>query len=62
MTTYNHMFTVAFTVVTKNDGESVTAEELRAGLLQRIEELDFSEMWEEAVGLPDDTYTLEELK
>ena len=61
MTTYNHMFTVAFTVITKNDGESVTREELREGLLQRIKDLDSSPAeWTEACGYPVDTYIEDE--
>lgn len=54
--TFNHMFTVAFTVISPNDGENVTADELKAGLLKRIQDLDRHDEWEEACGLPDDTY------
>lgn len=57
MTTYNHMCTVAFTVVSKNDGESLTNEELKAGLLQRVKDLDSSPgEWSEACLPAVDTY------
>lgn len=57
MTTYNHMCTVAFTVISKNDGESLTPAEPRAGLMQRIKDLDASQdEWVEACCPPVDTY------
>lgn len=59
MPRYNHMFTIAFTVVTENDAENVTAAELREGLQRRLKELrvdgDYDEIIE-ACALPEDTY------
>lgn len=59
MTIYNHAFTIAFSVVTRNPGESVTAAELRAGLERRLREMirsaDYDEIVE-ACGMPCDTF------
>ena len=61
MPTYNHMFTIAFTVISKNDGDSVTPEELQAGLSERIRDLNSSpDEWVEACCPPADTYIEEE--
>lgn len=66
---YNHMFTIAFEVVSETDDASdVTANHLRAGLLNRINSLDstlgvFNRIdgeWIEAVGAPCDTYEVDE--
>jgi hypothetical protein len=56
--TYNHMFTVAFTVAKSPDetGEQVPPDSLRAGLLKRIADLDANNEWEEACGKACDTY------
>ena len=62
MPVYNHMFTIAFTVVSENDGEHVTEQELLDGLANRLQTLAASGNDEivEAVGLPDDTHIEEE--
>ncbi len=62
MPRYNHMFLIAFTVVTTNDAESVTADELRAGLRARLADLSLpgSDEIIEACGMPEDTYIEEE--
>lgn len=60
MTTYNHAFTVAFSMDSADPtGENVTAAELRAALLARIADLDAAGQWIEAVGMPFDTYEKE---
>ncbi len=58
--TYNHMFTIAFTVVTPNNGENVTADELRKGLHNRLLNLAAGDEIIEACGLPHDTYIEDE--
>lgn len=69
MPRYNHMYTIAFTVISEQeDGSDVTANHLRAGLLTRIVSLDdtlgqFNRVdgeWIEAVGAPHDSYLEEE--
>lgn len=65
MTTYNHMFTVAFSVETTHTGaedDRVPAEELKAALLSRIADLDTHHEWHEATGAPDDTYVVTHVK
>lgn len=58
---FNHMFGVAFEVVSfGDDGEDVTPDMLRRALLQRIINLDEDRAWLEAVGAPDDTYSVNE--
>jgi len=56
--TYNHAFSVGFEVrgSTNEDGEDVTAEQLRDALYARVKELMASGAMLEAVGGPDDTY------
>jgi hypothetical protein len=61
MKTYNHMFTVAFTVKSPNDGGSVTESEILAGIQSRLDDLRLSGEAIEAVGLPDDTFIEEDL-
>lgn len=61
MTIYNHMFTLAFSVETPRsgrEGDEVTADELKAALLGRIQDLDENHEWLEATGAPDDTYVV----
>lgn len=57
---YNHAFTIAFTVKSDNTGENVTGVEIVCGLLERIKSLikedPSMEIFEEATGLPFDTY------
>jgi hypothetical protein len=52
---YNHAFDIAFEVKTDNEGEDVTADELRRGLRNRINFMSDDEIIE-ACGLPFDTY------
>jgi len=54
---YNHAFTIAFTVISDNDGEHVTKQELVAGVLRRVADLvENGDEIIEACGLPFDTY------
>ena len=61
---YNHACEIAFEIITTNKGEEVTGQELLIGLLQRIISLIKAdptlEYFEEVVGLPYDTYELNE--
>ncbi len=54
--TYNHAFTIAFEVPgsTREDGEDVTAQQLRAAIMRRIASIPDAEMLE-ACGAPYDT-------
>lgn len=52
---YNHAFDIAFEVKTDNDGENVTADELRQGLRNRLNGMSDDEIIE-ACGLPFDTF------
>ena len=59
MTTYNHLFDVAFSLESGDcDAEDVTPAMLRAALLKRIEDLDAAGEWLHACGLCD-TYEVE---
>ena len=62
MAKYNHAFDIAFSIETDNNGENVTAKELKAGLAKRLADLLASDDVEiiEACGLPFDTYEIEE--
>ena len=60
MKKYNHAFTVAFTVVTTNEADKVTEKELLAGLTRRLADLIEHDEIIEAVGMPYDTYEMEE--
>ena len=55
---YNHAFTIAFSIESDNDGENVTAKELKDGLFKKAQEFLTSDDIEilEACGLPYDTY------
>ncbi len=57
-TTYNHAFTVAFEVAgsTSEDGEKVSAEQMRDAIRIRVNTLMSNNEMVEAVGLPYDTY------
>lgn len=58
---YNHLFVVAFSVVsTDPTGELVEPETIRQGLRHRLEELHDDDELMEAVGLPQDTYRIGE--
>ena len=57
---HNHLFTIGFSVVTNNDAEHVTAQELRAALARRLREMGRSGGADEileACGQPEDSYT-----
>lgn len=59
MKKYNHAFTIAFEVISDDpEGNDVTADMLKAGLKQRIINLDAEgdTIWIEATGAPFDTY------
>ena len=55
---YNHAFTIAFSIESDNDGENVTAKELKDGLFKKAQEFLTSDDIEilEACGLPYDTF------
>jgi hypothetical protein len=55
MAKYNHAFDIAFEVESDNEGDNVTAKELRDGLRKRLEGMSDEEIVE-ACGLPFDTY------
>lgn len=62
MTTYNHLFAVAFSVSgsTHPKGEDVTPGQFRAAVMRRLGQLsDSSDEWFEAVGEPEDTFVEE---
>jgi hypothetical protein len=60
MSRFNHMYDIAFSVVSeREDGSDVTPTMLRTALLKRIVQLDAEQAyggWEEACGAPCDTY------
>lgn len=60
MPRYSHMFDIAFTVMSENNGESITADELIGGIKRRVKDLCNSSVEEtiEACGLPHDTYEI----
>ena len=68
MTKYNHMLEIAFAVITEHeDGEDITWEEVKAGLLKRIDDLDpannksgYLEEYKEATLPILDTYIMDE--
>lgn len=61
MKTYNHAFTLAFSVggSIHPDGEDVTAAQFEAAVTRRMRDLTENDEWSEAVGYPDDTYVEE---
>ena len=61
MKTYNHAFTLAFSVggSIHPNGEDVTAAQFEAALTRRMRDLTENDEWSEAVGFPDDTYVEE---
>ena len=60
MAKFNHMFTVAFEVVSdQEDGEDVTTDMFLQALTKRAQDLTRNNEWREAVGAPDDTYEIE---
>ena len=60
MASYNHVFSIAFTVISETpDGSDVTAEMLSTAAQKRIANLNDSSDsndWIEAAGAPEDTY------
>jgi len=60
MKTYNHMYTIAFELISENDGEDVTEQEILDALGKRLQELARTGTAVEAVGMPDDTFVEEE--
>lgn len=61
MPRYNHGYTLAFSVESKDPkGEDVSPQMLRAALLRRIDDLDIGDEWVEATGAPFDTYEVDE--
>jgi hypothetical protein len=60
MVKYDHAFSLGFSVVTDNDGESVTAQELHTALLNRIDDLVRNNELVEACGCPDDTIEVDD--
>lgn len=58
MKKFNHAFGIDFSIDSDNDEENVTADELKAGLAQRLADLLASDPAEiiEACGMPYDTY------
>lgn len=56
MKKYNHAFTIAFEVLSDNEGEDVTADELKEGLANRLRSLKHGDEILEACDLPYDTY------
>jgi len=58
ITTYNHMYTVAFEVPGSTDeaGDDVTTDDLRKAMLLRIISMDTDDIWKECIGGPEDTY------
>lgn len=59
MPKYNHAFDIAFSIETDNEGENVTADELREGLRKRLDGISDAELIE-SCGLPWNTYEIEE--
>lgn len=53
---FNHIFTIAFSVDTDNDGENVTKEELMDSLRAKVSELEQTGEIEDMVGLPIETF------
>jgi len=59
MPRYNHAYTVGFELISNHPaGDDVTAQDLKAALLKRIESLDSAGdfEWLEATGAPFDTH------
>lgn len=56
MAQYHHLFTLAFMLESSDPtGESFTSMDLRTAVLKRIDDLDRSGEWVEAVGPPDES-------
>ena len=61
MKKFNHAYALAFSVNTDRDAQAdVDPNEIRAALLDRINSLDMHNEWNEALGLPYDTYENED--
>ena len=62
MKKYNHQYTLAFSVDTNRHAEEHTnAHEIMAAVLKRITDIHENCEWDEAIGLPSDTYENEEV-
>lgn len=65
MTTYNHLYSIAFSVISKDPGANdVTTDMLRAGLMDRIKQLDNDPRvsdceWFEACNNEQDSYEMD---
>lgn len=60
MPTYNHMFDIAFSLESEDpDANDVTPAMLRAGLIERIKDLDKSGEWDQCPCGLCDTYEVE---
>lgn len=56
MNRYNHMYSIAFSVINgSEDGEHTTPSEVRQAILERLASTTDDELLE-AIGYPDDTY------
>lgn len=56
MKTYNHAFTIGFTIASKHpEGDDITPQQFRLGILARLAAVTDDELIE-AVGCPFDTY------
>lgn len=62
MKTYNHAFSLGFSVAGSTDpeGEDITSAQFAAAVCRRIAELVEEEEWGEAVGAPFDSYEEDE--
>ena len=58
--TYDHAYTIAFSVKTTNNEEEVTVEEYKAALMQRIADLENHNEWVGVLDFPYDSYVIEE--
>lgn len=57
MTRYNHMYTIAYSLVSEHEhGDDVTPAMHRAALEKRMDAVDEADVWDQAVGGPEDTY------
>ena len=62
MKKYNHQYSIAFSVDTDRTAEQlVNPDEILPALLKRIADVIEHREWDEAIGLPHDTYENEEV-
>ncbi len=55
----NYAFDIAFEVISENEPDKITKKEFKEALLERIKQLDEEDIWEEAIGLPFDSYDVD---